>query len=107
MAILYTWNITSLTKRDFPDHGVTDAVTELGWSCTGTDADITFTTAGTCVIDYPDSSNFISYSSLTENDVVSWIPDHTISDTQEAIVRQIDMMKNTSVTVNTENLPWV
>lgn len=106
--INYTWNITGLSKKEAPVNGMADVVSEIEWTCTGVDEDsVEFTSSGRCVISQPDSDNFVEYASLTESDVIGWIPEHIIYDVQESIEKQIEIMKNQSVPVNSENLPWI
>lgn len=104
MNITYTWKILEL-ERNSADGGVVTA----HWNCTGVDAD-TEESANIYGTDsfQPDATDpdFISFESLTEEDVLGWIwakEDFDKEGKEAAIAGQIDAKLNPVVS---KGLPW-
>ena len=72
--ILYTWNILSLTKRDYENKP--NGIYQVAWEKIGKTSDGHFgvfrSTSGFQVADESDP-DFIPYEELTEDTVISWV----------------------------------
>lgn len=111
MALTYTWKITNLRKVDQME-GLSDVVVHARWTRTGVDEnghDGTFT--GATPLRAPSSgSNFTSFESLTEEQIIDWIKSEITANPgyEEHIVgqitKQIDAKKRPVIEV--ELLPW-
>lgn len=73
--ITYTWDILSLTKKDFPELNLTNVVISVEWKKTGVDEEGNEASfiGSTAVPPPADASNFSDLDDLTEDQVVQWI----------------------------------
>ena len=98
MSLTYTWELTGLKKQS--GDGITDAVVQTYWKCTGTDADGnsgTFSGATPFDLNTIDPDNFTPYESLTEEMVLGWVEaaaasymDHIDEQINKQITLEID-----------------
>lgn len=104
--IKYTWDIVSLTKRDYPE--VKDVVVQVNWIRTGTDE---FGNSFDYVCESPvpppvDFSNFKDLDDLTEEEVIEWV----VSSLDPDAIRNMDAFiaeKLAAVNSTTTVVPWV
>jgi hypothetical protein len=54
----------------------------------------------------PDSPSFTPYASLTEAQVIAWIPEDQITSAQQCVQGKIDSMINPPVSPSSQPLPW-
>lgn len=104
--IKYTWDIVSLTKRDYPT--VKDVVVQVNWIRTGTD-ELGNSFDYVCESPVPppaDLSNFKDLDDLTEEEVIAWV----VSGLDPEAIRAMDAFiaeklgaMNSTITV----VPWV
>lgn len=106
MNITYKWAIQSMKMAPSLD-GLTDVVTTLEFTYTGTDSDsgFSFKFQGSYPVPPPSSADFIPVADLTEDEVVAWIQpiypiDHPNEIIEKGIQDQITPI-NESVT-----MPW-
>jgi hypothetical protein len=111
MAITYTWKIKSLKKTN--GTGLNDVIVGTQWELKGTDEDGdsgVFNGATPFEMSKIDPENFVSYENLTEEMVLDWIKavvvDHYWDHVEMQILRQIALLKNPEVEVNSAGLPW-
>ena len=111
MAITYTWKIKSLKKTN--GTGLNDVIVGTQWELKGTDEDGdsgVFNGATPFEMSKVDPENFVSYENLTEEMVLDWIKavvvDHYWDHVEMQILRQIALLKNPEVEVNSAGLPW-
>lgn len=118
MAITYTRNITNLVVKDVVIDGQTlsNCITQVTWEYTGTDennANGTF--IGTMSWDrnpnrWISANNFTEYSSVTEDDVWSWIDSRTtdvyLQHQKDIVQNEINRNTDASTEMDSENLPW-
>lgn len=71
----YTWEIVSLTKRDYPDLKLTDVVVSVQWKRIGTDeSGRTYEYSCESPIAPPaDPTNFKDLDEVTEAEVIAWV----------------------------------
>lgn len=117
MAITYTWKIDMMHTQS--KLGVQNAVTEVHWSKTGTDeTGVTGRFPGCTKFSIDElvakkmAGNFVSFSSLTEAQVIEWVQSK-IDETDTAFINSqiqasIDNQKTpkTSVSVDSREFPW-
>ena len=101
MAVTYTWAITDMER-----YSSTGGVFKVNWSCTGTDGDVTQVLFGAldCTPD-PASVDFISYESLTEATVLTWLDANNYKTTQETNVANLITEVKTEMD-KTSGVPW-
>jgi hypothetical protein len=111
MAITYTWKIKSLKKTN--GTGLNDVIVGTQWELKGTDEDGdsgVFNGATPFEMSKVDPENFVSYENLTEEMVLDWIKavvvGHYWDHVEMQILRQIAVLKNPEVEVNSAGLPW-
>jgi len=112
MAITYTWELSSLKKKNIGN--LTDFVAQTYWKKIGTDGDgITGEFSGatpfTPIAD-ADPATFTSFEDLTETQVLGWIQ-AVVTGSYEAhvneqIQKQIDAKKNPETEVASGKFPW-
>jgi len=86
----------------YPDlNGFVDAVSIVNWLYTAEENEITAYVAGSTLLPYPTSQDYIPYGSLTQGDVVGWL--NELENTP-----QLDTMSNSELAKlqnPTEQLP--
>lgn len=103
MANTYTWNITNMTCLPNVD-GYTDVVVQVTWKCVGTDGTYFGEQYDINVFTF-DSANFIPYSELTQDQVLSWVWTTVDKTTIELVVAaQLNNLANPPVIELP--LPW-
>jgi hypothetical protein len=112
MAITYTWELTSLKKKNVGN--LTDFVAQTYWKKIGTDenglvGEFSGATPFTPAADM-DPATFISFEALTEAQVLGWIQ-AVVTGSYEAhvneqIQKQIDAKKNPETEVASGKFPW-
>jgi len=108
MAVTTTWTVNDM-RRNVSDGGVF----EVRWSCTAiNDAGTETASAGgkyTCTPD-PSAPGFISYDSLTENDVLGWVKaDLPNGETAAELETRLTDKVNNQITRNAAialGVPW-
>jgi hypothetical protein len=106
MANTYSWVIDSMEVIPSID-GLTNVVNTVNWSYNGVSPTSTQgEISGNSVMPLPTSEDFIPYSELTQNVVISWL-EYTldISNLQVRVDTQINFIENPP-TVSIP-LPWV
>lgn len=112
MAITYTWELTSLKKKNVGN--LTDFVAQTYWKKIGTDengvtGEFSGATPFTPEAD-ADPATFISFEDLTEAQVLGWIQEIVVGDYEkhvnEQIAKQIDTKKNLETEVGSGKFPW-
>jgi len=98
------WKITAMdcsTTEQNPD-----TVIVCHWTCSGTDGTYNASVYSTCSVPAPSGSDFIPYSSLTQDTVLGWIWANGVDKdaTEAAVQTQIDNLINPPVT--NPPLPW-
>ena len=111
MAITYTWKIKSLKKTN--GTGLNDVIVGTQWELKGTDElgnSGVFNGATPFEMSKVDPENFVSYENLTEEMVLDWIKAVVVGNywdhVEMQILRQISLLKNPEVEVNSAGLPW-
>ncbi len=99
MNITYVWAITGMKMAPSLD-GLTDVVTNVQFTYTGTDSDSGFSSTfnGAYPVPPPSSADFIPLVDLTEAEVIAWIEpiypmDHPNEVVEEGIQNQITPVK--------------
>ena len=89
---------------DTPDPGY---VVNCLWQVTGVDGEYTASIGGNTQFNSADQEGaFIPYSSLTESQVLGWIPANQIESAQACVQGQIDSMITPPVSPSAQPLPW-
>jgi hypothetical protein len=106
----YTWQLTSLKRKDTPD--LKNIVVQTYWKKTGTDKngnEGSFSGATPFDLSSVDSTKFTSYKDLTEEMVLGWIKSIVVGDYErhvnEQIENQIENMVSPTTSV-TGGFPW-
>ena len=106
----YTWQLTSLKRKDTSD--LQNIVVQTYWKKTGTDEngnEGSFSGATPFDLSSADPTNFTSYEDLTEEAVLGWIQSVVVGDYErhvnEKIAEQIEAIVSPVVSV-TGGFPW-
>lgn len=109
MAITYTWKVVGLRKKNVGD--LSDVVIGVRWTKIGTDENGNFGkwNGVTHLLSADvDPNNFVDFSNLTEEIVLSWVKPTVVGQYEqhirEVIEKEIARQKNPEVEVT--ELPW-
>ncbi len=111
MAIKYSWKIHALNYLRGQLDGAVSSV-EWKYIATETVKKTTYTAdeAGTVELPAPEKDNFVSYSELTEQQIISWVEgiigEEEISQKQFRLSTIIENQKSSSSEQAFETLPW-
>ena len=87
--------------------GQTDVVVNAMWKVVGVQDTYTASIDGNSQFTITQGAGFTPYSSLTEAEVLAWIPESQITSAQACVQGQIDSMVNPPVSPTSQALPWV
>jgi hypothetical protein len=100
----FTTRITSMYTLNTPEP---DYVVNCLWTVTGVDGDNTASIGGNTQFSSADQEGaFIPYESLTQAQVIGWIPANQIESAQACVQGQIDSMITPPVSPENTPLPW-
>jgi len=100
----FTTTITSMYTLQQPDPNY---VVNALWEVTGVDGDHTASIGGNTQFNSADQEGaFIPYASLTQAQVIGWIPANQIESAQACVQGQIDSMITPPVSPANTELPW-
>ena len=102
MATTFTTSINSMYTIDTPEPGF---VCNVLWTVTGVDGSYTAEIGGNSQFTVQEGS-FTPYSSLTQAQVLAWIPAEQIASAQACVQGQIDSMITPPVSPEAQPLPW-
>ena len=98
----FSTTIDSMYTLDTPDPGF---VVNVLWTVTGVDGSNTASIGGTSQFTVQEGT-FTPYTSLTEAQVIGWIPAEQIASAQACVQGQIDSMITPPVSPQNTPLPW-
>jgi hypothetical protein len=100
----FTTTITQMHTLQTPDP---DYIVNVLWQVTGVDGDHTASIGGNTQFNSADQEGaFIPYASLTQAQVIGWIPESAITSAQQCVQGQIDSMITPPVSPANTALPW-
>jgi hypothetical protein len=100
----FTTHITAMYTLQQPDPNY---VVNALWEVTGVDGANTASIGGNTQFNSADQVGaFIPYASLTEAQVIGWIPESAITSAQQCVQGQIDSMITPPVSPANTALPW-
>ena len=100
----FTTTVTSLYTVQQPDP---DYIVNAIWFVTGVDGSNTANIGGNTQFDSADQTGpVIPYASLTQAQVIGWIPESAITSAQACVQGQIDSMITPPVSPANTALPW-
>ncbi len=99
----FTTTINSMYTIDTPEPGF---VCNVLWTVTGVDGSYTAQIGGNSVFSVQEGT-FTPYTSLTQAQVLAWIPADAITGAQACVQGQIDSMITPPVSPAAHPLPWV
>ena len=100
----FTTTITQMYTLDTPDPGY---VVNCLWQVTGVDGSNTASIGGNTQFNSADQEGaVIPYASLTQAQVIGWIPESAIASAQACVQGQIDSMITPPVSPANTALPW-
>jgi hypothetical protein len=102
MTTQFTTTIDSMYTLDTPDPGF---VVNVLWTVTGVDGSNTASIGGNSQFTVQEGT-FTPYTSLTESQVIGWIPAEQIASAQACVQGQIDSMITPPVSPENTPLPW-
>ena len=97
----YSVEITSLNTATV--NGLDNVVVSVSWVVTGSDGVNTVTYPGFIMVGSPDPSDFIEYPSLTQDEVLKWIPNQLTPGVMWSIDQTLAAMSNPPVPTTP---PW-
>jgi len=104
MATTFTTTITSMYTLQQPDP---DYVVNALWQVTGVDGEYTANIGGNTTFNSADQEGPVTpYASLTQAQVIGWIPESAITSAQACVQGQIDSMITPPVSPANTALPW-
>jgi len=103
MATTFTTRITAMYTLQQPDPNY---VVNALWEVTGVDGANTASIGGNTQFDSQQGAVFIPYASLTQAQVIGWIPESAITSAQQCVQGQIDSMITPPVSPANTALPW-
>jgi hypothetical protein len=104
MATTFTTRITAMYTLQQPDPNY---VVNALWEVTGVDGANTASIGGNTQFNSADQEGaFIPYDSLTEAQVLAWIPESQITSAQQCVQGQLDSLANPPVSPANTALPW-
>jgi hypothetical protein len=104
MTTQFTTTITRMYTLQTPDP---DYVVNALWQVTGVDGANTASIGGNTQFSSADQEGaFVPYESLTETQVIGWIPASQIESAQACVQGQIDSMITPPVSPQSTTLPW-
>ena len=94
--INYTWLVKNFSFKTV--NNIPNVLTGIQWICQGIDNTNTYSVGcsieGTTVIPFDETSSFIDYLSLTDEDIWSWVhKNHDRSAIEETVKLKIDSQK--------------
>ena len=100
----FTTTITSMYTLQQPDP---DYVVNALWQVTGVDGSNTASIGGNTTFNSADQEGPLTpYASLTQAQVIGWIPESAITSAQACVQGQIDSMITPPVSPANTPLPW-
>jgi hypothetical protein len=100
----FTTTITSMYTLQQPDP---DYVVNALWQVTGVDGSNTASISGNTTFSSADQTGPVTpYASLTQAQVIGWIPESAITSAQQCVQGQIDSMITPPVSPANTALPW-
>ena len=100
----FTTTITSMYTLQQPDP---DYVVNALWQVTGVDGSNTASIGGNTTFNSADQTGPVTpYASLTQAQVIGWIPESAIASAQACVQGQIDSMITPPVSPSNTPLPW-
>jgi len=100
----FTTTITSMYTLDTPDPGY---VVNALWQVTGVDGSNTASIGGNTTFNSADQTGPVTpYASLTQAQVIGWIPESAITSAQACVQGQIDSIITPPVSPANTALPW-
>ena len=104
MATTFTTRITAMYTLQQPDPNY---VVNALWEVTGVDGSNTASIGGNTTFNSADQTGPVtSYASLTQAQVIGWIPESAITSAQACVQGQIDSMITPPVSPANTALPW-
>jgi hypothetical protein len=104
MTTQFTTTIDRMYTLQTPDP---DYVVNVLWTVTGVDGANTASIGGNTQFNSADQEGaFVPYESLTEAQVLAWIPANQIESAQACVQGQIDSMITPPVSPQSTTLPW-
>jgi hypothetical protein len=104
MATIFTTRITAMYTLQQPDPNY---VVNALWEVTGVDGTYTASIGGNTQFNSADQEGaFTPYTSLTQAQVLAWIPAEQITSAQQCVQGQIDSMITPPVSPANTALPW-
>lgn len=104
MAIVYSYKINSV--RVVVQDGLTDVVKEVEVTVTGTDGAAKFELPTTVKLGDADPGSFTEFSSLTEDQLVSWVENDTAVNNIKAHIAMIVAKEAEKLAMEQKPLPW-
>jgi hypothetical protein len=100
----FTTTINSMYTLQTPDP---DYVVNVLWTVTGVDGANTASIGGNTQFSSADQEGaFVPYESLTEAQVIGWIPANQIESAQACVQGQLESLANPPVSPQNTTLPW-
>jgi hypothetical protein len=104
MATTFTTTITAMYTLQQPDP---DYVVNVLYEVTGVDGTNTASIGGNTQFNSADQTGPVTpYASLTQAQVIAWIPESAITSAQQCVQGQLESLANPPVSPANTELPW-
>lgn len=104
MALVYSYKINA--ARVVAQDGLTDVVKEVEVTVTGTDGAAKFNLPTTVKLGAADPESFTAFSSLTEEQLVSWVENDTTIGSIKAHIAMVVAKEAEKLAMEQKPLPW-
>ena len=110
MTITYSFKITSINRLllyiDENDNRYENLITKINYYYQGVNDDgITAIYNSSIELDRPTSTNYKTYDSLVENDLITWL-ETLISDAELSLMQSVINKNITEILTKADKLPW-
>jgi len=100
----FTTTVTAMYTLNTPSP---DYVVNCLWQVTGVSGEYTASIGGNTQFNSADQTGPVTpYASLTQAQVIGWIPESAITSAQQCVQGQIDSIVNPPVSPTSQALPW-
>jgi hypothetical protein len=108
MSTTYTWEVTNLESFETINE-LTSVVSIIHWTLRAEDGFNSTAVNGTVNLDAPDTNNFVNYSDLTQEQVISWVKAKLGIKLENEYYQYLDqkLAELAKPAVITTPLPWV
>ena len=105
MTIKHTWTINSLEYADADS--LTSVVNQINWTCVSDDGEgHVWNNNGSTLLPAPDPDTFEAFAGLTEADVLEWLGDEFVAETEAVNAAAVQKLIDAEASNVGAGVPW-